>query len=376
MPQHHTEAEPSNLNLSSILGAVFKRKRTILFSTAAGAIAAAAVYLLWPHSYESDAALLVRYVLDRSAVDPESTGTGVVGSAATKTNDTFINAEVSILTSWDLAVQVAEALGPKRVLPEAKGNPSTIAAAGAISSGLKVASTKNSNVIQVSYTNSRPEVATLVLNELVNRYFTKHLEVHRSAGAFDFVSQQTDQVRSRLYQTEDALKALKAKAGILDLKESTAGLTAQAGKMEDELRAAEGDLAEQRARVKLMEGAGPPNLLQAGPAGQTAATPTASASPGANAAPSPAAQPTREQIQQYQDLIARLTELRKSEVELLSKYNDTASPVKSVRAQRADLENEKRKSETKFPSLATLGVPQSDFGAEKARLAGLEAKTE
>ena len=82
----------------------------------------------------------------------------------------------------------------------------------------------------------------MVLNELVNRYFTKHLEVHRSAGAFDFVSQQTDQVRSRLNQTEDALKALKAKAGILDLKESTAGLTTQAGKMEDELRNAEGDL--------------------------------------------------------------------------------------------------------------------------------------
>ena len=40
------------------------------------------------------------------------------------------------------------------------------------------------------------------------------------------------------------------------------------------------------------------------------------------------------------------------------------------------MENEKRKSETKFPSLATLGSPQSDFGDEKAKLAGLEAKTE
>src|SRR5438477_12857425 len=140
MPEHRIEPEVSSLNLSSILLAVFKRKRTILFSTAAGAIAAAAVYLLWPHSYESDAALLVRYVLDRSAVDPETTGAGAVGSAATKTNDTFINAEVSILTSWDLAVQVAEALGPKRVLPQAKGNPSIAGAAGAIAPDLKVAS--------------------------------------------------------------------------------------------------------------------------------------------------------------------------------------------------------------------------------------------
>src|SRR5207248_9168988 len=113
MPQHHTEAEPSNLNLSSILLAVFKRKRTVLFSTVAGGIAAAAVYLLWPHTYESDAVLLVRYVLDRSAVDPETAAGGAVGSIATKTNDTFINAEVSILSSWDLSMQVTEELGPK-----------------------------------------------------------------------------------------------------------------------------------------------------------------------------------------------------------------------------------------------------------------------
>src|SRR5437016_4119986 len=376
MPEHRTESEPSNLNLSSLLLGVFKRKKTILISALAGAIAAAAVYLLWPHTYESDAALLVRYVLERSAVDPETRDGGAVGSIATKTNDTFINAEVSILKSWDLAVQVAEALGPKRVLPDAKGDPSINQAAGAIFSGLNVVSSKNSNVIQVSYTDSRPEVAMLVLNELVNRYFTKHLEVHRSAGAFDFVSQQTDQVRSRLNQTEDALKALKAKAGILDLKESTAGLTAQAGKMEDELRAAEGDLAEQRARVKLMEGAGPLRPPQAGPAVEPAATPAASASPGGTAAPSPTEQPTHEQIQEYQGLIARLTELRKSEVGLLSKYSDTSSLVKSARAQIADLENEKRKSETKFPSLATLGSPQSDLGNEKAKLAGFEAKTE
>jgi len=369
MPEHRTEAEPSNINLSNILLAIFKRKRTILFCTIAGLLAAAGTFFLWPHAYESDAALLVRYVIDRSAVDPENTTANgqSIGSIATKTNDTFINAEVAILQSWDLAVQVAEALGPKRVLPGARGNPTVNDAAGAVSSGLNVVSNKNSNVILVSYTNPRPEVAPLVLNDLVNRYFTKHLEVHRSAGAFDFVSQQTDQVRSRLNQTEDALKALKAKAGVLDLKESTAGLTSEATKMEDQLRDAEGNLAEQRARVKLMEGT-------ANPAQPTVAT--ASPSPTATASPSPAAQPTNEQIQQYQGLMARLGELRKSEGELLSKYSDSASPVKSVRAQIADLENEKQGSEKKFPGLAAVGSPRTDLGNEKAKLAGLEARTE
>ena len=169
------------------------------------------------------------------------------------TNDGVIAAEVSILTSWDLSVQVAEALGPNRVLPDTKA-PSVVAAAAVINSGIGTTTAKGSNIIGVSYQNGKPEVATAVLNELVNRYFTKHLEVHRSAGAFDFVSQQTDQVRGRLGQTEDTLKQLKAKAGILDLKDSISALNGEAAKIAEQLSIAEGDLAEQRAKVKIMEG--------------------------------------------------------------------------------------------------------------------------
>ena len=87
------------------------------------------------------------------------------------------------------------------------------------------------------------------MQELLSRYFVKHLEVHRSAGAFDFVTQQTDQVRARLNQTEDALKSLREKTGIASLKEGSAALTAEAAKTQEQLNAAEADLAEQQALV-------------------------------------------------------------------------------------------------------------------------------
>src|SRR5438094_1235473 len=77
----------------------------------------------------------------------------------------------------------------------------------------------------------------------------KQLEVHRSAGAFDFVAQQTDQVRTRLNQTEDALKSLREKTGLAALKEGSAALTAEAAKTQEQLNAAEADLAEQQALV-------------------------------------------------------------------------------------------------------------------------------
>jgi uncharacterized protein involved in exopolysaccharide biosynthesis/Mrp family chromosome partitioning ATPase len=235
--QHH-----SGINLSDILFALFKRKWTIVLCALLGIIAAAAFYFLYPPVYQSQAKLLVRYVLDRSAVDPiDNTAKP---NQASKNTDSVIDSEVQILTSWDLAAQVADAIGPKRL-----GAASSAAAAGGIISGLQVTASKGSDVMLVSYKNRDPQLATLVLQELLSRYFVKHLEVHRSAGAFDFVTQQTDQVRARLNQTEDALKALRDKTEIISLKEGRDALTSEAAKTREQLNAAEADLAEQQALV-------------------------------------------------------------------------------------------------------------------------------
>src|SRR5436309_1701962 len=210
--QHH-----SGIHLSDILFALFKRKGTIILCAVVGIIAAAAFYFFYPPVYASQAKLLVRYVLERSAVDPIEAEKAA--AASSNYTDRVIDAEIEILTSWDLAVQVAQAIGPKRLLPPATDPLTKVAhaiglkppsaaategeAARSIILNLKVISNKGSNIIFVSYKNDNPEMATLVLQELLSRYFVKHLEVHRSAGAFDFVTQQTDQVRARLSQTKD-----------------------------------------------------------------------------------------------------------------------------------------------------------------------------
>jgi len=256
---------PSGVKLGDVLFALFKRKRTISICAAVGIIAAAAVYFIYPPSYQSEAKLLVRYVTERSAIDPVEAEKAA--AASNNEADRVIGAEIEILTSWDLAMQVAQALGPQRLLPPPQDLFSRVAlalrlkrllppsgasateptAAQSIASGLKVTSNKGSNIILVSYKNRNPEIATLVLQELLSRYFVKHLEVHRSADAFDFVTQQTDQVRARLNQTEDALKSLRDKTGIASLKEGSAVLTTEAAKAQEQLNAAEADLAEQQA---------------------------------------------------------------------------------------------------------------------------------
>ena len=107
--------QPSGMKLGDILFALFKRKRTIIVCAMVGIIAAAAVYFLYPPSYESQAKLLVRYVLERSAVDPVDAEKAA--AASNNEADRVIGAEMEILTSWDLAMQVAQAIGPQRLLP-------------------------------------------------------------------------------------------------------------------------------------------------------------------------------------------------------------------------------------------------------------------
>jgi polysaccharide biosynthesis transport protein len=378
------EPEPSGLNLRNILLNLFKWKRTILGFAIFGILAAAGIYFFLPKVYESDARLLVRYVLERGGVDPVDAMSGQSGKGGTgMTNDGVIAAEVSILTSWDLSVQVAEALGPNRVLPDTK-TPSVVAAAAVINSGLGTTTAKGSNIIGVSYQNGKPEVATAVLNELVNRYFTKHLEVHRSAGAFDFVSQQTDQVRGRLGQTEDTLKQLKAKAGILDLKDSISALNGEAAKTAEQLSIAEGDLAEQRAKVKLIEGS---TGLPAPAVDQTASKSSAGATttPGQPtpstipaAAPAVSATPSPKDTQDYQALVTNLTHLRQTQVEMSAKYTPENVLMKMNQAHINDLEHQKSVLEKTFPSLAIIGASkgEQDLGSERARLAGMEAKAD
>src|SRR5712692_9242568 len=68
----------SSVNRSDILYALFKHKKKILFGAIMGLVTAVAFYFFYPAVYESDAKLLVRYLVERSTVDtvdsPKSPG--------------------------------------------------------------------------------------------------------------------------------------------------------------------------------------------------------------------------------------------------------------------------------------------------------------
>lgn len=369
---------PSGMDAQSVILVLFRHKWKIFLFTLLGLGAAAAVYMLMPPVYESSAKLLVRYVLERSAIDSVDSKDGTSGN---RNNDSIINSEMEILTSWDLAAEVAESVGVEKLASATTGKPLKAEAARAIALGLTVSAAKGSNVITVSFRHRDPDIASQVLNELVTRYFTKHLEVHRSMGAFDFVTQQTDQVRGRLRQTEEELKQFKSKAGILSLPESSAALGVQLGRSQEELLAAESERAEQLARVKELE-----KWLTGGNAAQEASkNEKKNEDAGADGSGADLSNPpSSAEVQRYQALTEKITRERQNELELLSKYTPENDLVKQTQQQIETLDRQRRELEQRFPTLVASSpaktgaakISQIDLVAERARLAAVEAKTE
>jgi len=246
-PEQHPPT--GSFNLQDVLFVLFTHKRKIVFLTLAGLGAAAAVYFNRQPFYESRAKLLVRYVVDVNLVDrfESQVNPGRYGG------NHVIEAERELLTSQDLAMAVAETVGPERLLPNSDGEAAVGHAATTILDSLEVGAAQGSSVIHVSYTSPDPKLSVEVLGELIQTYFVRHLEIHRSTGAFEFVAQQAEMARNRLRQAEDDLNQFKAKSGILSLEDSMEVLEFRRSELLTNLLSAQADLEAQRAKVKAIE---------------------------------------------------------------------------------------------------------------------------
>jgi uncharacterized protein involved in exopolysaccharide biosynthesis len=360
LPEFEREEAPSGPGLHDFLFMLFRHKRKIIFCAATGLIAAVAADLLIPPEYESEAKLFVRYVVDKSAID----GLDPQIKTPTSQADPIINSEVEILGSLDLLREVAQAVGVERLVPHAGGKATIDKAIKNLSEGLDVSPVKGTSIISVSFKSRDPNLPMPILQELVKRYFDKHLEIHRSAGAFEFVGKETAQLRTELTQTMEELGTLKARAGVISLQETTASLASELGKSQEALDTAEAELAGQQARVK--------NLEKSIPSGDVNQSDTAIHSASADI------------VQKYRTVVNAVTQLQQSETDLLSRYTAESRLVKVKQAQIAGFEKQRLDLEKKYPSLLEMvpaGAASSqgsrpDLAAERSSLAAMVSRVE
>lgn len=370
MNEKQRAAPPPGMNLQDVLYIVFRHKWLILTISFLGCAMAVLLPRLWRIPYESEAKLYIRYVLETRAPSQSSEGDARI-KAPDSRGEGIINTELEILTSRDLAQQVAAAVGPERLLGKGASN-GLASASRVVQFGVKAEVMRDSSVVRVAYQNEDAGIVQPVLSQLISFYFKKHAEIH-AVGAFDeFLTQETDQLRSRLAQTEDELRKAKAKVGVISLADTQSAYGMQIARIQQELLDSEAELAARRAAVQEL----------------------------AKAAQSPMAIPTNEttvlrypvvppdEADKYRQVCSLLQALKTREQELLFVYTPSNSLVQVVHRQVEENQLRKQQLEKENPGLLTvLGVDgktlpgdqavgsRQELVSETARVSALEAKS-
>jgi succinoglycan biosynthesis transport protein ExoP len=359
LPPLQPAAQTSGLGVGDIYYTLFRHKWKIFLCSVLGMLAAMVYRTYFPPPYQSEARLFIRYVVT------EAKATGPVAeSADVKSPDmrgeTILESEQEILTSLDLSRQVAEAIGPAKILAKAGGGSDADLAAAVINKGLTVDVPRNSSVIHVMFEHPDGTIVQPVLAEIISHYLKTHVEIHRAVGIIgDFLTQETDLLRNRLAQTEEELRKARNKAGVISLDESKKNSIQEMARIRDELLSAQAELAE---RTSVYNELAKPAETPAAPANLFAVVPPAKAN-------------------EYRWAQARLEMLQKREQDLLAQFTPENSRVVEVRTQLAETEAAKKKLEDEFPSLgryagsaSAKGPGTIDLQTESARITALQAK--
>ena len=365
-PYNHAQ-QGLNLSTSDIYFILFRHKWKIIILSVLGVVISAKIYLTTPPTYRSEARLFIRYVEERTA--PIS----MEGETQTRSPDsrgnTIINSELQILSSMDLALQVAKAVGPENILQDPSKKHFEEDAAKVISRKLGKQVPRSSSIISLSFEHGNKSIVRPVLDELIRVYLEKHQRIHHSSSTVDeFTLQQKDQYRNRLARTEEELKRAHEKAGITSLTEAKRDQSQKIAQIRQALFDAQAELAARRGAIK----AASENKVK------IAKDDSAQSSNSVE-------MPDAGLIQAYANLNARIDLLRRKEEGMLSQYTGESVLVRGVREQIKELENKKSQLEEENPMLVmaepAVRLPAGhltqgsiNLQAESIQAAALEAK--
>ncbi len=360
MAEEPIAPQSPSFELGDIYYTLFRHKGKILSCWLAGLAVAFAFHKLSPVPYMSETKLLIKYVVTEGNSMGPGHDDSMVRTTIDQRGDSIIKSEIEILTSLDLAEEVAKNIGDDKILGSTSKLQTDFGAALMIQQGLVAEVTPNSNVIRVAFSHPNPELAQLVLRELVSLYLKKHVEIHMAPGGVaDAMSAEKDQLRAQLAQTEDELRKVMSSAGIISLEDSKKSFGEQIARIRQQLFDAQAELA---GRLSVLQETtqAPSDGAAAGPAEK-------------QEAPVPP-----DQLAAYQKVVTRLTLLQRREQDYVSYFTDESPRLKEVRAQIAEAQDLKKKLETDFPMLARVqvAVPNSPNQAAPAGAAAYSPQVE
>src|SRR6185436_4723809 len=109
-----------------------------------------------PVNFQSEAEIYIPYVLDNKSLTPGASDSSV--QTIDQSGQGVINSEVEFLSSFDLSLQVADLIGPEKILAKAGGGNDRGKAAGILRKGLLAEALPRTAVIRLVLQHPDPEV--------------------------------------------------------------------------------------------------------------------------------------------------------------------------------------------------------------------------
>ncbi len=136
---------------------------------AIGLAAAIVLPLVRPANFQSEAKLLLRYVIDDAQVDQPG-AVRLIPVTMNSRQTAFVDEQIEVLSSSLLAERVAATFGAKKLLAGAGAGDDLGHATSLIQAGLQVRTAKNSSVIHLSFRHPDSTLLQGVLQEVIRQY--------------------------------------------------------------------------------------------------------------------------------------------------------------------------------------------------------------
>jgi uncharacterized protein involved in exopolysaccharide biosynthesis/Mrp family chromosome partitioning ATPase len=369
-PKQQTSPQASTITFHEAYHILYRHKLLIAVLVALSVLGGVALRLFMPLPYTSEAALMIRYIREAKPPVQAAPDTAMVNFNSREEN--VINSELGILTSYDLATNVVGILTPAKILAKEGGGTNKILAAQLIRKHLVAEVAPRSDLIELSYSHSDPEMATLILNQIIEAYLRLHNEIHRPEFN-EFLNRVTEDLKAKLRDTDKELLEAKKRANVVQLDEGQRQIVNTLSKLQQNIYDAQAEWAGLQQTIRELEFLIPKSNPSA----------TNEAAEG-DAKPVPA-----DVVTAYKRVRDQLDSLEADQQKLLAVYTTNSPMVQPTEALIAKAAANKKDMETKYPALLSMTAiipkaaslsasvtadPQTALNDEKIKADALQAR--
>lgn len=287
----NTYSEMVHSSIRDILSAVFRHRRKMQICFCAITILVVVFTFIAPEVYRSEAQILIRSGRENLTVDLSQNERAMTMVHDRQAQESLVNSEVSILKSRFLIGKVVDKIGMDAYLTQkypATRDPSDsihvlepvratlrLVKAGfhkvlvfadlaakvepqeeailRVTNALTVEPIKNSNAILVAFECQNRRLAKDTLDELVEYYLQRHIEVNAAQASPDFFEKQSEEKRVELEKIEETLDTFRRDHRISSLAQQQETILLQIKDMENQRDASAASVESSRARITKLE---------------------------------------------------------------------------------------------------------------------------